>query len=391
MLDGTEMLQLPEELQMLRGVVRRFIENEVVPLEAAMDFDQYRAVTGRVSDPPDEGPRAGPVVYGCPQGVRGSRARGPGLGRRGRGGVQAPQRGVQPGARRLRPRATRAPVWGNEETDRDLCDPGDRGEEEVVLRLTEPSGGSDPARAVRTTAVKKGSKWILNGRKIFISGAGDADFGLVVARTGEGRTGLTSFIVERDTPGLSMSPIPVIRPMYPYELLLEDVEVPEENVIRAQGSGFAVAQERLVRTRVPYAAGCIGIGQKALEMAVDYARDRVTFGEPLANRQAVQWMLVDSEIELRSARWLTWEAAIKCDRHEPARTEVSIAKIVATETAGRVVDRAIQVFGGMGVTRDLPFERWYRELRIKRIGEGPSEVHRHVIARDLFHPDRRLA
>lgn len=285
-----------------------------------------------------------------------------------------------------------APLYGGtqEQIERYVV-PVIEGTKRCFFALTEPSGGSDPARAVRTTAVKKGDRWILNGRKMFISHAADADFGLVVARSGEGRTGLTSFIVERDSPGLTMTRIPVIRPMYPYELLLEDVEVPEENVINAQGRGFAVAQERLVRTRVPYAAGCVGIGQKALEMAIEYARDRVTFGEPLANRQAVQWMIVDSEIELRSARWLTWEAAIKCDRHEPARTEVSIAKLVSTETAGRVVDRAIQVFGGMGVTRELPFERWYRELRIKRIGEGPSEVHRHVIARDLFHPERRLA
>ena len=391
MLDGTEMLQLPEELQMLRGVVRRFIENEVVPLEAAMDFDQYAPSSAESATLQTKARELGLWCMAAPKEYGGQ-----GLGALGlavvaeeaskhRNGAYNPALGAFG-------REPPGPLYGGTKKQIETyVIPVIEGKKKSFFALTEPSGGSDPARAVRTTAVKKGSKWILNGRKIFISGAGDADFGLVVARTGEGRTGLTSFIVERDTPGLSMSPIPVIRPMYPYELLLEDVEVPEENVIRAQGSGFAVAQERLVRTRVPYAAGCIGIGQKALEMAVDYARDRVTFGEPLANRQAVQWMLVDSEIELRSARWLTWEAAIKCDRHEPARTEVSIAKIVATETAGRVVDRAIQVFGGMGVTRDLPFERWYRELRIKRIGEGPSEVHRHVIARDLFHPDRRLA
>jgi acyl-CoA dehydrogenase len=111
----------------------------------------------------------------------------------------------------------------------------------------------------------------------------------------------------------------------------------------------------------------------------------------LGERQAVQWMLADSEMEIRASRWLTWEAAWKVDRGEPARMEASIAKVSATEMAGRVVDRAIQILGGLGVSRELPLERWYRELRIKRIGEGPSEVHRMIVARDLLNPRGRTA
>jgi acyl-CoA dehydrogenase len=231
---------------------------------------------------------------------------------------------------------------------------------------------------------------VLNGRKVFISDAQIADYGVVIARTKPGRSGLTSFIVEKNMPGFSWKPIPVIRPSYPCELLFEDVEVPDSNVVSEEGDGFAVAQAWLIRGRISYAAGCIGTAQKALDMSIAYARDRSTFGAPLADRQAIQWMIVDSEIDLRAARWLTWEAAWRVDRGLPARTEVSIAKVAATEAANRVIDRAIQIHGAMGMVKELPLERWYRELRITRIGEGPSEVHRMVIARDLLRPDTRL-
>lgn len=391
-MDGVgTIFELPDELKMLRDVVRRFVETEVVPLEKSMDFDQYALSPQELAPLQKKARDLGLWCLGAPKEFGGQDLSALGL------AVVAEEsskhrNGAYNAALGAFGREPPGPIYdGTPEQIEKYVLPVIEGTKKSFFALTEPSGGSDPARAVQTTAIKKGDKWILNGRKIFISGAEEADFGLVVARTGEGRGGLTSFIVDTNQPGFTWSKIPVIRPMYPCEVLLEDVEVPEENVIRGVGSGFAVAQERLLKNRVPYAAACVGIGQKALELAIDYARDRETFGQPLGDRQAIQWMIVDSEIELRSARWLTWDAAAKCDRHEPARTEVSIAKVVATETAGRVVDRAIQIFGGMGVTRELPFERWYRELRIKRIGEGPSEVHRMVIARDLIHPTTRLA
>jgi acyl-CoA dehydrogenase len=181
-----------------------------------------------------------------------------------------------------------------------------------------------------------------------------------------------------------MAPIPVIRPLYPQELFFEDVEVAVENRIGDEGQGFAVVEDWLVHGRVPYAAGTIGVATAALKLAIEYARDRETFGKKLATRQAIQWMIADSEIELRAARLLTYQAAWKADLGQDFKMEASICKVYATETAGRVVDRCIQVLGGMGVAKELPFERWYRELRIKRIGEGPSEVHRMVVARNLL-------
>jgi alkylation response protein AidB-like acyl-CoA dehydrogenase len=162
------------------------------------------------------------------------------------------------------------------------------------------------------------------------------------------------------------------------------MRVPHGNVLGDVNKGFAIANDRLSRQRIPYAAGCVGVAIKAHEMALEYVPQRETFGAPLSSRQAIQWMLVDNEIDIRQSRWLTLEAADRAERGEPFRTEAAMAKLVATEAASRVVDRCIQMFGGYGVTKDFPFERWYREMRIRRIGEGPSEVQRHIIARDLL-------
>jgi acyl-CoA dehydrogenase len=260
----------------------------------------------------------------------------------------------------------------------------ERGEKTFVA-ISEPSGGADPGRAIRTTAKRDGDHYIVNGSKTWITGADASRWGVVFARTGgAGRKGVTAFIMETDTPGFTMQPIPVIRPLYPQELFFEDVRVPVENRIGAEGQGFAVVEDWLVHGRVPYAAGTIGVATAALKLAIEYARDRETFGKKLATRQAIQWMIADSEIELRAARLLTYQAAWKADLGQDFKMDASIAKVYATETSGRVVDRCIQVLGGMGVAKELPFERWYRELRIKRIGEGPSEVHRMVVARNLL-------
>jgi acyl-CoA dehydrogenase len=160
--------------------------------------------------------------------------------------------------------------------------------------------------------------------------------------------------------------------------------VPNGNVLGELNKGFAIANDRLVRQRIPYAAGCIGVAIRAQEMAIDWAKNRETFGAPLSTRQAIQWMIVDSEIDIRQARWLTLEAAAKADKGQPYRAEAAMAKLVATEAAGRVVDRSMQIHGGAGMTKDLPLERWYRELRIRRVGEGASEIQRIILARELM-------
>ncbi|MCC6269090.1 MAG: cyclohexanecarboxyl-CoA dehydrogenase, partial [Dehalococcoidia bacterium] len=151
--------------------------------------------------------------------------------------------------------------------------------------------------------------------------------------------------------------------------------------------GFALANDRLTRNRIPYSAECVGVAVAAQRLAVEYSKHRVTFGEPLASRQSIQWMLVDNEIDIRTSRWLTLAAAQRADTGKPFRFETAMAKVTATEAVGRVVDRAIQIHGGLGVSKDLPLERWYREARIRRIGEGPSEVQRVIMARDLLSGD----
>jgi len=272
--------------------------------------------------------------------------------------------------------------------------PSLRGERHGFFALTEPSGGSDPANSIMTKAIRDGENWVINGSKVFISGADRADFGLVFARTGEpgsGRDGITCFIVDTDTPGFHVRR--VIHSLraghYPTELQFEDMMIPSSNVLGEVGGGFRLANARLTMNRIPYAAGCVGVAMRAHEMALDYAGDRVVFGKTLAEHEGIQWMLVDNEIDIRTAALVTLQAADRAERGEPFRTEAAVAKIVASEAGSRVVDRSLQIHGGYGVTKDLPLERWYREMRIRRIGEGTTETQRMIISRDLFHGRHR--
>lgn len=263
-----------------------------------------------------------------------------------------------------------------------------RGEKKGFFGLTEPSGGSDPARAIRTKAVKDGSDWIISGSKVYISGADRADFGLVFARTDpeKGRAGVTCFIVDTDTSGFHVRRVvhTLRSSHYATELSFEDMRVPERNILGEVNRGFAIANDRLTRQRIPYAAACIAVAIKAQEMAIEYAKQRETFGAPLASRQMIQAMIIDNELDIRQSRWMTLAAAHKAESGQPFRMEAGMAKIVASEAGGRVVDRSMQVHGGIGMTKDLPLERWYREMRIRRVGEGPNEVQRLIIARDLL-------
>ncbi|HZD26576.1 MAG TPA: acyl-CoA dehydrogenase family protein, partial [Alphaproteobacteria bacterium] len=213
-------------------------------------------------------------------------------------------------------------------------------------------------------------------------------FALLFARTDpeRGRNGVTCFIVDTDSPGFHVRRVvhTLRSSHYATELQFEDLRVPQANVLGEVNGGFAIANNRLSRQRIPYAAGCLAVALKAQEMALEYVRIRETFGAALATRQTVQNMLIDNEIDLRNARWLTLAAADRAERGEDFRADAAMAKLVASEAAGRVVDRAMQLHGGYGVTKDFPFERWYRELRIRRIGEGPNEVQRLIIARDLI-------
>jgi acyl-CoA dehydrogenase len=256
----------------------------------------------------------------------------------------------------------------------------------TFVAISEPSGGSDPARSISPRADLRGDRYVVNGTKMWISYIDQADWGVLYARTGAAgdRSGITAFVIDPRRRGIMLQRIGLMRSHQPFEVHFDNYEIPIEDRLGNEGQGFQLAEEWLVHARVPYAAASIGVAQAALEIAIDWARQRKTFGALLSERQAIQWMLVDSEMDLRSARLVTWQAAWKGDRGEDIKTDAAIAKVYATEAAGRVVDRCMQVLGAMGMTHEMPLERWYRELRIRRVGEGPSEVQRMLVARELL-------
>src|SRR3954462_4584674 len=194
-----------------------------------------------------------------------------------------------------------------------ISEPGAGGAPRLAA-IAEPSGGADPGRAIQTRAEKRGDRYVLNGTKLWITGVAQSNWGLVFARTGgKGRDGVSSFIVEKNFKGFSYKPVPVIRSYFPYEISLQDCEVPEDNRLGNEGEGFKLAETWLVHARIPYAAAVIGVAKAALQLAIDWAKERETFGSKLADKQAIQWMIADSEIELRAARLLVYQAAWKGD------------------------------------------------------------------------------
>lgn len=262
--------------------------------------------------------------------------------------------------------------------------------EQWFMAISEPSGGSDPARAIRTRADRTDRGWVLNGRKMWTSRIDQAEHGIVFARTSQdGREGITAFIVDLPADGVTWRRVDVIRDHHTNEVLLEDVEIDESHVLGEVGRGFHLAQRWLNQGRLKIAAQSIGVAQLALDMACEYVPKRETFGAPLSTRQGVQWMLADCDVELRAARGLVLHAAGMLASGQDPRHETSVAKLYSTEVAYRVVDRTLQVHGGVGLASEMPYEHWLRALRVNRIVEGASEVHRMVIARNLLGPAAR--
>jgi len=386
-METNEGYRIPEELDALREQVGRIIREEILPAEKKCDpddaeihQDDYARISRKVQAA-DMWCMGSPKQYG-----------GGGLGTfdmcvlteemaQHRMGLYNPGAGVFG-------RTPPPVIWGgNQEQIQRYAVPTLKNAWHTFFAITEPSGGSDPAGAIQCRAVRKGDTYVINGTKIFISHAHEAEWGVVFTRTDPkaGRSGVTCFIINKGQPGFTARPFRTIRTSaLPNEVSFEDCVVPIEQRLGEEGQGLNLCLDLLTRLRFPYSACNIGVGVAALRMAIAYSKQRSTFGEVLAKRQAIQWMLADSEVELRAARWLTWEGAWKADRREDFRTEASIAKLYSSEVLGRVIDRAVQIHGGYGVSKELPLERWYREARVRRIGEGPSEVHRMVIARTLL-------
>ena len=263
-----------------------------------------------------------------------------------------------------------------------------RGEWLGAWALTEPGSGSDAA-ALHTRAVRDGDHWVLDGTKMFITQGSVGGVCVVLASTDLTRRhhGITAFAVERGTPGFEARQMHGklgCRASDTAELVLRGVRVSDAQRIGHEGSGFTDAMSILDKGRISIAAMALGLGEAALEAAIAYAKDRRQFGKPISDFQAIQWMIADSRTELDAARLLIQRAAALADEGRPYNQEAAIAKLFASEAAGRVCDRALQIHGGYGYINEFPVERYARDVRLTRIGEGTSEVQRMVIAKGLL-------
>ncbi|MDB5726737.1 MAG: acyl-CoA dehydrogenase [Novosphingobium sp.] len=263
-----------------------------------------------------------------------------------------------------------------------------QGKKRGAFALTEPEAGSDSA-AMRTRAIRTDGKWVLNGRKHYISGGHTADFVVVMAVTDpekRSRGGITAFVVEKGTPGFEVSRVDktmgsVVRVA---ELTFTDCVLDDSAVLGDVGAGFKVAMSHLNEGRLCVSSSAIGTSDRLIEMSVEHARNRRTFGKPLASRQAIQWMLADSAVELACARALTYGTVQDLEDGKDVGVRPNMAKLHCAEMVGRIADRAVQIHGGMGIVKGFPVERFYRDVRHYRVGDGTSEIQRMVIARKMI-------
>src|SRR3984957_6561062 len=268
----------------------------------------------------------------------------------------------------------------NEEQQQRYLIPTIEGDRRSCFAITEPGAGSD-ARNIRTSAKPDGGDYVINGEKTFITTGNEADFVMVFAVVPD--AGIPCFIVDRNQ-GWKSEPIPTMGEWGPAALVFEDVRVPEQNILGELGHGFALAMQWIGNGRYMIPARAIGASERLLGMAIEHAKNRVSMGHPIADYQAIQWQIADSHVEIESVKWLTLHAAWQLQNGRDNRHASSIAKLSGAVMANQVVDRVLQIHGGMGYTKELPIERWYRELRLLRIFEGTDEIQRRTIARNLI-------
>jgi len=282
--------------------------------------------------------------------------------------------------------------WANEEQTERYLAPLAKGETFSSFSMTEPApgAGSDP-RMIRTRAERHGDDWVINGHKWLSTNGEIADFFIIMAVTNPDvhpYRGCTQFLAPRESKGIHiLRDVPVMGAKDfggHVEIRYENLRLPQSAILGGEGEGFMLAQSRLGPARLTHCMRWTGIAQRALEIATEYATTREAFGGALASHQSLQWMLADSEMELKMGRLLIHEAAWLLAQGEQARVETSIAKVQVAEAVGRVLDRCIQICGGRGISRDLPLSTWYEKARAFRIYDGASEVHRMVVARDVI-------
>ena len=378
--------ELPEELRMMKATLRRFIDNEVIPIEREA-YDGHAMVPEVREKLMARAQELGIWMIDVPEEYGGM-----GLGLLARVLVWE-----ETGRTIAFPR--RKPwIFGHDvspillqflrddQKDKYLW-PCLRGEKYAAFAQTEPDAGGDPA-SMRTTADRDGDSYVINGMKRFITGANEADFAQVIAATDRekgSRGGISAFLVDMDTPGVKLlREQETMMDDRPWEIALENVRIPVTNRIGEEGEGFKFAQNWISSGRIRHGARGMGVIERCLEMGASYAKQRVTFGQPLADRQAVQWMLVDMHTELHQLTLMVHNAAWKGDRGEDIRYDAYMCKIFGDTRSFEAADRCMQIHGGIGLTTDLPIERMWRDQRSFVITEGPTEILKMALARHVL-------
>ena len=378
--------ELPEELRMMQDTLRRFIDNEVIPIErdAYEGHEMKPEVRAKLTKRAQE---LGFWQIEVPEEYGGM----------GLGALARIVLWEQTGRTIAFPRRKQS-IFGrdvspilleflNEEQKPNYLLPVIRGEKKAGFAQTEPDAGGDPA-GMRTTAVRDGDHYVINGNKRFITGADTADFFQVVCVTDKAkgaRGGISCILVDANTPGVKiLRKQKTMMDDQPYEMAFDNVRAPVKNLIGKEGEGFKMAQTWITFGRMRHAALGLGTAERCLELAASYAKQRVTFGKPLAERQAVQWMLVDTYMEIQQLRLLTYKVGQDFDQGKDVRWDSYIIKMTGDRLGFTAADRCMQIHGGMGLTTDLPIEKFWRDLRSFMITEGPEEILKQTLSRHVL-------
>jgi acyl-CoA dehydrogenase len=377
--------EFPEEIRMLREAVRKFVDRELIPIERNARVNNklkpeiYAELTTKAQ-------ALGLSGYDVPREYGGA-----GLGLVAKVTVWAelsrsialPPRGGDV----FGPNVSPILYHLNEAQKKKYLLPTLRGELKWCLAQTEPDAGGDPG-SMRTTAVRNGDYYIINGVKRFITGADDADHAQLIAATDRAKGshgGISAFIVDMKSPGVRLLRAQeLVIDDRPWEIAFEDVKVPVEDRIGEEGDGFRHAQRWLNVGRIRHGARSLGVIERCLELGTAYAKQRVTFGQALAERQAIQWMLADMFMEHHQLRLMVYDAAWKYDQGRDIRAEAYMAKMFGDTQSFRAADRCMEIHGGMGLATDLPIEKFWRDQRSMMITEGPIEILKMALARHVL-------
>ena len=377
--------ELPEELRLLKENIRRFVDRELIPLErevvndVTLQKELPKRLRGKVE-------ALGVLGYDIPEEFGGL-----GLGMMAKVIVWSevsrttalPARGLSIFGPPVSPILYKLEGQARE----NYLMPVIRGEKRACFAQTEADAGSDPA-AMRTSAVRDGDHYMINGVKRFITGADEADFAQVFAVTDaekRSRGGISGFLVDMNTPGVKVAAsYDLMVDDKPCEIVFENVRVPATNLIGKEGDGFGLAQSWINSGRIRHGARSLGVIERCLELATAYAKQRKTFGAPLAQRQAIQWPILDMHMDAHKLRLMLHHAAWKFDRGEDCREEAFMVKIFGDERSFWAADRCMQIHGGMGLSKELPIERFFRDQRSMMITEGAIEVLRMALARMIL-------